>query len=235
MIRYHTTRCVLCQIVMSLFIILTNCRISDDNPNDLSVYYLPVSSFPKAGMLYTYKNVIDTAAVQEVWLHTLASKNHITSINYDDRQQVVQKQYEQIVYNGVIIDSLVLYSSPDSAKAERIPVKILSASRFPFDATDSTKVWLTKLEWWQPGDSLHVVLERRRRFMGHTTWSSDGKTVPAIRFRTEDKFETEDVGWTTSEWKGEEIYAKGIGLVHYSRNISKDLHLEYNLASRKEK
>jgi hypothetical protein len=44
------------------------------------------------------------------------------------------------------------------------PVRVLSANRFPFDATDSTKVYLTRLEWWQPEDSLHVILERRRRF-----------------------------------------------------------------------
>ncbi|MEO6130630.1 MAG: hypothetical protein ABIQ02_02195 [Saprospiraceae bacterium] len=185
-------------------------------------------------MRYSYRNIIDTSADQEIWEHTLTSKNHITSINYDSRQQVVQKQYEQIDYNGLIIDSLVLYSYPVSGSVQRIPVKVLSASKFPFDAMDSSKVWLTKLEWWQPGDSLHIILERRRRFLGPATWVHDGKIIPAIRFRTEDKFETEDAGWTTSEWTGEEIYALGIGLVHYSRNISDKLHLEYDLSSREE-
>lgn len=233
MIRYRTTRSVICQIVMCLFIFLTNCKNPVENPQDLSEYYLPVTSFPKEGMIYTYRNVLDTSADHEVWQHTLTSKNHITSINYDSRQQVVQKQYEQLVYNGVIIDSLTLFFAKDSGGVEKIRVKILSASRFPFDATDSIKVWLTKLEWWQPGDSLHVVLERRRRYMGQTTWSSGGQSMSAIRFRTEDKFETEEAGWTTSEWTGEEIYAKDIGLVHYRRNISDQLRLEFDLESRR--
>ncbi|MFZ1676884.1 MAG: hypothetical protein WAT91_06405 [Saprospiraceae bacterium] len=233
MIRYRTTRSVICQFVMCLFIFLTKCKNPDENPQDLSGYYLPVTTFPEKGMVYTYRNVIDTSADHEVWQHALTSKNHIISINYDSRQQVVQKQYEQIVYNGVIVDSLILFFANASGTTEKVPVKVLSASRFPFDAVDSTKVWLTKLEWWQPGDSLHVVLQRRRRFMGHMIWSSEGKSIPAIRFRTEDKFETEEVGWTNSEWTGEEIYAKDIGLVHYSRNISKQMHLEFELESRR--
>jgi len=232
MIRYHTTCSVLCQIVMCLFIFLTACKTPDDNPDDLSGFYLPVESFPAGGMIYTYRNVLDTAADHEVWQHTVTSKNHITSINYDARQQVVQKQYERIVYNGVIVDSLILFFPDDTGDVMKIPVRVLSPNRFPFDAIDSSKVWLTKLEWWQPGDSLHVILERGRRFIGQTTWLSEGKSIPAIRFRTEDKFETEEVGWTTSEWNGEEIYAKNIGLVHYRRDISDHLHLEFELESR---
>lgn len=232
MIRYRTTCSVICQFVMCLMIFLIQCKSPEENTPDLSGYYLPVSSFPASGMVYRYRNLADTTSVPEVWVHTLTSKDHITSINYDSRQQVVQKQYERIVNNGVVVDSLTLFFSGDSGVINKIPVRVLSANRFPFDAVDSSKVWLTKLEWWQPGDSLHVVLERRRRFLGHTTWQHDGQSIPAIRFRTEDKFETEEVGWTTSAWNGEEIYALNIGLVHFSRNISDKLHLEFELESR---
>ncbi|MFZ1561631.1 MAG: hypothetical protein WAT37_16975 [Saprospiraceae bacterium] len=110
-----------------------------------------------------------------------------------------------------------------------IRVKILSPHRLPFQPGDSTKVWLTHLEWNQPLDSLHIVLQRRRRFVGDITWEMDGKSIPAIRFRTEDTFETERDGWTSSTWSGEEIYARGIGLVYYRRKISDMLSLEFEL------
>jgi hypothetical protein len=213
-------------------IFLTACKKTDDHPGDLSGYYLPANNLPAGGMIYTYANILDTSADPEVWQHSLTSLDHITSINYDYRQQVVQKQYERIAYNGVVLDSLFLFFPDSSGSVTKISVRILAPNKFPFDAVDSSKVWLTKLEWWQPGDSLHVVLERRRRFMGPTTWMSDGKSIPAVRFRTEDIFETEDAGWTTSAWNGEEIYAKGIGLVHYTRNISDNMHLEFELESR---
>jgi len=233
MIRYRTTCPDLCQFVMCFFIFVTGCQPADENPNNLSDFYLPVKSFPAEGMIYTYRNLLDSTAGHEVWQHSLTSADRIMSINFDSRQQVVQKQFERVLNNGVMIDSLLLFTAVDSGDAILIPVKVLSANRFPFDAVDSSKVWLTKLEWWQPGDSLHVVLERRRRFMGHTTWKSDGLTIPAIIFKTEDKLETEEVGWTTSTWTGEEVYAKNIGLVRYARNISKQFRLEYELISRK--
>lgn len=232
MIRYHTTWGDLCQIVMCLFIFLASCRSPGSKPEDLSIYYLPISSIPVNGMVYSYRNVLDTTANGEVWQHILTSEGHLSSINYNSNQQVVQKQYEKWVDNGVLIDSLILFFPVDSITRQQIRVRILSPNKFPFDA-DSSKVWLTKFEWWQPGDSLHVVLERRRRYKGHTTWLSNGKSIPAIHFTAEDKFETEEVGWTSSEWTGEEIYAKGIGLVHYTRNISPQLKVEFELESRK--
>src|SRR4030095_331886 len=180
----------LCQIVMCLFIFLASCRSPDKKLEDLSIYYLPISSFPEKGIVYSYRNVLDSAANMEIWQHTLTSEGHITSINYNSNQQVVQKQYEKWVQNGVLIDSLVLFFPVDSVTRQQMRVRVISSNKFPFDA-DSTKVWLTKFEWWQPGDSLHVVLERRRRYMGHTTWMSGGKSIPAIRFKAEDKFETE--------------------------------------------
>jgi len=231
MIRYRTTCGRTCQFVMCLSLFFYGCTETAKKVENMSEYYLPVGSLEGDGMRYIYRNLLDCLADREVWKHALISKDHILSINYDSRQQVVQKQYERVVYNGVIIDSLILFM-PDEKGVTEIPVKVLSANRFPFDATDSTKVYLTKLEWWQPGDSLHVILERRRRFLGHTEWKWENNMVPAIRFRTEDKFETEEEGWTTSEWTGEEIYAKGIGLVYYRRNISGKLSLEFELERR---
>ena len=57
----------------------------------------------------------------------------------------------------------------------------------------------------------------------------NGKSIPAIRFSTDDTFETERDGWTSTTWSGEEIYARGIGLVYYRRKISDQLSLEFSL------
>jgi hypothetical protein len=173
--------------------------------------------------------MVDTALDQEVWQHIKTSENLITSINYDHLQQVVQKQYERVVINGVVIDSLILYDTDSLGRRLAYPVKVHSPHRFPFEARDSSQVYLTHLEWWQPEDSLHIVLQRRRRLMGDTTWVFNGQKIPAIRFRTEDQLETELVGWSTSTWTGEEVYAKNIGLVYYRRNISDHLIIEFSL------
>jgi hypothetical protein len=49
------------------------------------------------------------------------------------------------------------------------------------------------------------------------------------RFTIHDQFETEDVGWSNSQWTGEEWYGKGYGLVYFRRNITPELILEYEL------
>ena len=229
MIRYRSTFAILCHFVMYSALIVTACKERPETNEGLTKYYLPADELGEQGIDYIYRSKSDTNLPPEIWRHIQTSEGHITSINYDHNQQVVQKQYERVVGNGVLIDSLHLYFYDDSGRTITLPVKILSPNRFPFDAVDSTKIYLTHLEWVQPGDLLHVILERRRQFMGDTTWNWNGKTLPAIRFKVQDKFETEQVGWTTSGWKGEEIYAEGLGLVYYRRNISEHMILEFEL------
>lgn len=228
MIRYRTTGRALCHFVICTMILLASCADQSDQLPDLADYYLPYGEFPPGGMRYTYTSLVDTALEAEVWEHVKTDDDRITSSNYDHLGNVVQKQFERVVDNGVLIDSLVLYYKDDSTD-EQIPVNVLSPHRFPFDAVDSAQVWLTHLEWWQPGDSLHVVLERRRRFFGDTTFILNGEKLPAVLFKTHDKFETERDGWTSSEWSGEEIYVKGIGLAYYRRDISEQMKLEFKL------
>ena len=229
MIRYRTTWGILCQFVMCFLIIIASCKERAELGTDLSDFYLPLDSLDGEGSRYIYKNLIDSNREPEIWQHIKTSEGQITSINYDHVQQVVQKQYERVVETGVLVDSLVLFFYDSTGIATSIPVKVHSANRFPFGVPDSTVVWLSHFEWWQPGDSLHVILERRRSFDGDTIWNWGGKEVPAVKFHTSDKFETEQVGWTTSGWEGQEIYAKGIGLVYYRRDISPQLRLAFQL------
>jgi hypothetical protein len=229
MIRYHTTLGILCQFVMCLGLINTCCKQSASPPVDYSGYYLPLDDFPAEGLVYTYRNLSDTSAGPEIWRHIKRGDGQIESINYGPQEEIVQRQFEKITSNGVMTDSLLLYFADSTGTRTPISVLILAPNKFPFNPGDSTKVWLTHLEWNQPQDSLHIVLQRRRRFKEDTTWSSHGKTVPAVRFTTEDTFETESDGWTTSTWTGEEVYAQGIGLVYYRRDISGQLSLEFEL------
>lgn len=229
MIRYRTTWVVVGQIVILLGMAFWACSPLKQEENDLSAYYFQLDEFPTAGLTYVFASQLDTSAPPEIWHFNKIAPGRMESINYGPNNNIVQHQYDRFVPNGVLTDSLNLFSTDSTGQSIRIPVKVLSPNRFPYDAVDSSKVWLTHLEWYQPGDSLHIVLQRRRRYMGPTEWMDHGKSLPAIRFRTEDTFETESVGWTTSTWTGEEIYAWHKGLVYYKRNISGDMTLEYAL------
>lgn len=229
MIRYHTTGVIVCQIVMSLGIINTSCSHTGRETDGYRDYYVPINALPGEGKVYTYRNLRDSTAAPEVWRHIRAGKDRIESINYDSDGAETQRQYDRIVIDGVVTDSLILFFSDSTGQRYHYPVKVVSPYRFPFQPGDASKVYLTQFEWRQPGDSLRVVLQRRRRFDGDTTWMYKGKTLSAVRFITDDTLETEEVGWTTSNWKGVEVYAKGIGLVYYKRSVSDDLVLEFAL------
>jgi len=109
MIRYHTTSGILCQIVMCLGIINTSCRHTDSNPGDYSAYYLPLAAIPDTGLVYSYRNLADPAAGPEIWRHTTQGDSLIESVNYGPDHEVVQRQYDRVVSNGVITDSLLLF------------------------------------------------------------------------------------------------------------------------------
>ena len=244
MIRYHTISVILCQIVMCLGIFIIGCGKPQSNEQDISNYYIPLDSLANGDMVYTYRNVKDPEGKPEIWRHVrlgdglLESTNFNLLYDFDSGDPVpdtilVQRQYDRMAGNGVITDSLILFSTDSTGTVRQFPVHIISPNRFPFVPVDSTNIWLTQLEWWQPEDSLHVVLQRRRRFMGHTTWHHKGQSYPAVRFKTDDTFETERDGWSVTSWTGEEIYALNIGLVYYKRNISPELKVEFELEDRK--
>jgi len=229
MIRYRTTWVNMRQIVMLLGMGFWACTVGHQEESGLSPYFFQPGDWPARGVTYVFANQQDSLAAPEIWHFQKIAPGRMESINYGSENHIVQQQYDRFVPNGVLTDSLVLFSYDSSGHAMRIPVKVISPNRFPFDAVDSTKVWLTHLDWYQPGDSLHIVLQRRRRFMGKTEWNDHGKSIPAVRFRTEDTFETESQGWTSSAWVGEEIYAWHKGLVYYKRNISGEMTLEFAL------
>ena len=229
MIRYHTTWRIICQIVMCLGIINTSCSHTDRPSGDYREYYIPMAILPAEGITYTYRNLRDTTAAPEIWSHKKMGEGLIMSTNYDSRGLETQRQYDRLVIDGIVTDSLILMFEDSTGRRGETRVKVVSPYRFPFIPGDSSKVWLTQFEWYQPQDSLHVVLQRRRRFDGDTTMTYHGKTIPAVQFTTDDTLETEEAGWTHSTWQGVEIYAKGIGLIYYKRKISPELTLEYQL------
>ncbi len=227
--RYRTRPGGVCQIVMLFLALSAGCRPADGRrADDLSAFYYPVDRLPENGAMYYYANVTDSLGGREVWKLRRVGEGVLQSENLDAGGRVLLRQRDRVVSSGVITDSLTLLTY-DSLGARAVGVTIHAGNRMPFAATDTSAVYLTHLEWWQPGDSLHLVLQRRRKFAGDTVWTWADKTLPAVRFTTSDQLETERDGWTNSAWSGEEIYAEGVGLVYYARNISPQFRLAFRL------
>lgn len=191
-------------------------------------YYYPLTNPDTDGVMYVFQNVSDSLGAGERWRIRWLNENVLLSENVDADGQVILRQRERRVATGILMDSLVFFSNTKGLPP--VQARIHDGNRLPFTVTDTAAVYLTHLEWWQPDDSLHLVLKRRRKFAGDTIWTWQGKALPALRFTTRDQLETERDGWTTSMWTGEEIYAKGIGLVYFRRDISTQFRLAFQLA-----
>ena len=178
--RYRTRPGGVCQIVMLFLVLFMACRPSDvRRADDLSVFYYPVDRLPENGVMYYYANVTDSLGGREVWKLRRVGDGVLQSENLDAGGRVLLRQRDRVVLSGVITDSLALLTYA-SRGARAVGVTIQKGSRMPFAATDTSSVYLTHLEWWQPGDSLHLVLQRRRKFAGDTVWTWADKSLPAV-------------------------------------------------------
>jgi hypothetical protein len=76
--------------------------------------------------------------------------------------------------------------------------------------------------------SLYRVI-KNRRFIGDTLFNWNKQIIPAIFFKVREKIEVEKEGVSGQLFEGLEIYAKGIGLVYYEKQVSEDIRIAYRL------
>ena len=212
--------------LMSMFF---SCN--SDSGTDLTDYYFPIEKL-SVPVTYTYIPVQDTLLEDVVWQYAASEKEGRTFLrgeNLDRTGRPVQVNEEEITGSGVLLRSLQLISYDSTGQPAQIDAGIEGNNVFPFSVQDSTLVYFYKVEWNQAEDSLVIALTRNRRYLGKTTYTVGDTEYPAVRFLLRELLTTDREGMTKSQWAGEEIYAKGIGLVYYRKEISKGYILEYAL------
>ena len=76
-----------------------------------------------------------------------------------------------------------------------------------------------------------IALTRNRRYLGKETYELNGKSYDCAKFQLRELLTTDRVGMTKTQWSGMELYAKGLGLIYYRKEINPEFILEYELAS----
>jgi hypothetical protein len=78
-----------------------------------------------------------------------------------------------------------------------------------------------------------TTLIKNRRYLGDTTYTFNGVSYDAVRFEVRELVEDNSVteGSIEPRFDGEEIYAKGIGLVYYRKILGRQ-SIAYELADR---
>lgn len=192
---------------------------------DIRAYYFPVDDL-RDGKVYAYTALEgDTTDRRYCYYRTILpdSGQFLVSTQYDRYFGIVQILREKIVDNGSLARQTTLYET-DTASVQSHPVEaaIESPNLFPFRVTDSLGVFLFGLRYHPSDDTAATIyLIRNRRYLGDgPEFAFGGEKYATVRFGLREVIGHSKEGSSEFEGTGEEWYAKGLGLVYFSKSFS---------------
>ncbi|MBK8489940.1 MAG: hypothetical protein IPL49_03295 [Saprospirales bacterium] len=214
-----------------LFLVLScGCRESS-----LEAYYYPLDEL-REGLVYEYRSAGDTLDPPFYWYYRTLEQDgatFLTGMYYDQNFTPYQFTREEKVANGMLLVDYYLYENDSTGKQVQIPVEIEGGNLFSFEAPDPNTVLFYKIRFSTPSDPTTVnSLVRNRQFRSDTTYTYGGKTYDAAVFYVRELIDIEDEGHVEHEFDGLEIYAKGLGMVYFRKNVTESFITEYKLADR---
>ena len=130
------------------------------------------------------------------------------------------------------LKDFILYQSDENDKQSQIPVEILRTNTFPVLYEDSLKAFTMGVQWDIPNEpGTSIALRRERKYLAKREYTYKGERLDCIIFKTLENIEhfVSDDGYLEPSFPGVEIYAKGLGLVYYKKQLSESVDIEYAL------
>ncbi|MBI5916988.1 MAG: hypothetical protein HY842_16580 [Bacteroidetes bacterium] len=197
----------------------------------LRSYYYPLDDL-ETGKVYEYGPLADELDPPVYWHYKSVTEGgirYLLGTSYGPQFSPDQFVREEEVPNGMLLTDFYLYEMDSTGESQKIQGEIEAANVFPFTVSQPPGVLLTSLHWRPLGDSSSITLVRNRQYDRDTTYVFNGKTLPAVKFNTRELVDQEEVGHLELEFGGMEIYAEGLGLVYFRKDISNERRIEYEL------
>ncbi|HKK74046.1 MAG TPA: hypothetical protein VJ953_03150 [Saprospiraceae bacterium] len=215
---------------------LQACQLGDGY-QDIRNYYFPLKTL-ESGLVYEYEPLGISPNGTAYWYYRSlidGDEVNLTGTYYEQELIPQQLSNERMTGAGMILQDLFLYEN-DSSNAEvqiQIPVQVIEDDVFPFRVKENGGVYLYHIRWQPPQDSGATIdVIKNRRYLGDTTITFQDQQYAALIFELKELIAYDKEGVLEQEYNGREIYAKGLGLYYYSKRISEDLHLRYQLKDR---
>ncbi|MBX2892710.1 MAG: hypothetical protein KF734_17405 [Saprospiraceae bacterium] len=209
---------------LGFFSLLLAAACVGDGKRDIRDYYFPVEEL-RRGQVYEYDLAQGDSSSPEYWYYRTFQRDSglfLAGTYYDSRFQIGQIIREKIVNEGVLAREYSLYD-PDFETGKQIQTNavIESPDLFPFRVKDSTGVSVFSLHYQPAADpSTTIYLTRQRIFLGDApAFEMHGMVYPCVRFGLVESIGTRKVGDAAINGRGEEWYAKGLGLVYYRKTF----------------
>ncbi len=201
---------------------------SNRGKRDIEAYYFPVKELRK-GQVYEYAVSNKDSIALEYWYYrgfVRDSGLFLAGTFYDQNFQIGQIIREKITKTGAIAKECNLYEpAPETEEQQtQISTTIESPNLFPFSVRDSAGTFEFKLHFTPPDDPESTIfLHRKRRYIGDAPdFEFNDKNYPCIRFAVYESISSKKTGRPDLESFGEERYAKGLGLVYYSKSYGQN-------------
>ncbi len=217
--------------IFPLFIFLNSCGNANGKRN-IEAFYFPLNKL-EAGKVYEYQSVGNPNDPPMYWYYKSieeGGQRYLLGTAYDPEFSPDQLVREERASNGMLLADFYMYEKDSTGKKVQLPANIEAANVFPFQVNDPPGVLLSSVTWQSLADSATVSHVRNRQFDKDTTVIFDGKNLPAVKFLTRELVDQETEGHLELEYSGMEVYAKGLGLVFFKKNISKEWQMAYRLA-----
>ena len=224
-------------IGLTLLSLVTACG---DGKKDIRDYYFPIRDL-KEGLVYEYRAVGSERLGPVYWYYRSFFQPggvFLTGTYYEQSLEPLQLVREEAVSNGMLLAELYLYMQDSTGKAQPLKAEVLAGNSFPFEVKDSSSLFLYKVRFDLPSDSVKhsITVIKNRYYMGDTTVQVMGKTIPCVKFKVKEAIEDEiaDQGVLEPETDGYELYAEGLGLVYFEKKLGRQrvayrLHDRYDM------
>lgn len=216
------------------FAVLLACNPS--NRKDIRDYYFPLKKLTD-GLVYEYQPIVQDSLSPAFWYYRSFIQDdgiYLTGTYYEYDLIPLQLVREELVSNGMLLEDLFLYLPDSTGRQQRIAAEVLAGNAFPFTVSDSSGVFLYKVRFDLSNEMGNTTtLIKNRRYLGETTYEFQGKVYDAVRFEVRELIEDRSLteGSIEPQFSGEEIYARDLGLVYYSKDLGGET-IAYQLVDR---
>lgn len=201
---------------------------------DIESFYFPVADLDP-GRVYEYETADDPRNPPFYYYYRNVRSGgvlYLTGTYYDYNFTPIQFVREEVKDNGMILSDFYFYHTDTlTQKQSQVPVEIVANNVFPFTADEQNPgVLLFTVKWNDPEvEGTEFTLIRNRQFAGNTTYVYQGKEYDAVKFYVRELIDNYNEGHLETEYDGLEIYAEGLGLVYFEKNISEEFQIKYKL------
>lgn len=210
-----------------------NGEKTNTQKRDIREFYFPIDDLFE-GKVYEYQSVGNEHDPPFYWYYrTLNTGENIyfTGMYYDYNFTPFQFIREEKVSNGMSLQDFYWYETDTLTNTQnKVDVNITSSNVFPFQVSNPPGVVVSSINWKLPTDTLtKMTFIRNRQFDKDTVGTFQNREVEAIKMNVLELIDNEREGHLEQEYPATEIYAKGIGLIYFEKNIAPEWQMKYQL------